>query len=61
MVKNMPAVQEMLVQFLGQEDPLEKKMATHPLQLSCLGNLLDRGTWRATVNGVPKTWTRFSN
>ena len=27
-VKN-PAKQEMLVQFLGQEDPLEKEMATH--------------------------------
>ena len=24
MVKNPPAMQEMLVQFLGQEDPLEK-------------------------------------
>ena len=29
MVKNLPAVQEMQVQFLGQEDPLEKEMATH--------------------------------
>ena len=29
MVKNLPAVQETQVQFLGQEDPLEKKMATH--------------------------------
>ena len=29
MVKNMPAVQETQVQFLGQEDPLEKGMATH--------------------------------
>ena len=27
-VKN-PAEQEMPVQFLGQEDPLEKEMATH--------------------------------
>ena len=25
----MPAVQETWVQFLGQEDPLEKEMATH--------------------------------
>ena len=25
----MPAKQEMLVQFLGREDPLEKGMATH--------------------------------
>ena len=28
-VKNLPAVQEMEVQSLGQEDPLEKEMATH--------------------------------
>ena len=29
MVKNLPVMQETWVQFLGQEDPLEKKMATH--------------------------------
>ena len=29
LVKNPPAVQETLVQFLGQEDPLEKGMVTH--------------------------------
>jgi len=29
MVKNPPAMQEMWVQSLGQEDPLEKEMATH--------------------------------
>ena len=28
-VKNLPAMQETQVQFLGQEDPLEKEMATH--------------------------------
>ena len=28
-VKNLPAVQETLVQSLDQEDPLEKGMATH--------------------------------
>ena len=28
-VKNLSAVQETQVQFLGQEDPLEKEMATH--------------------------------
>ena len=28
-VKNLPAIQETWVQFLGQEDPLEKEMATH--------------------------------
>ena len=29
LVKNQPAMQETLVQSLGQEDPLEKEMATH--------------------------------
>ena len=28
-VKNLPAVQETRVRSLGQEDPLEKEMATH--------------------------------
>ena len=28
-VKNPPAMQETLVRFLGQEDPLEKGWATH--------------------------------
>ena len=29
MVRNPSPMQEMLVQSLGQEDPLEKEMATH--------------------------------
>ena len=29
MVKNLPAMQETWVQFLGWEDPLEKTMTTH--------------------------------
>ena len=29
MVKNLPAMQETQVWFLGWEDPLEKRMATH--------------------------------
>ena len=29
LVKNLPAMQETRVRFLGQEDPLEKEMATH--------------------------------
>ena len=29
MVKNLPAMQETRVQSLGQENPLEKGMATH--------------------------------
>ena len=30
MVKNLPAMQEMWFQSLGQEDPLEKGVAAHP-------------------------------
>ena len=30
MVKNPPAMQESWVPSLGQEDPLEEEMATHP-------------------------------
>ena len=33
-VKNLPAMQETQVQSLGQEDPLEKGMATHSSILS---------------------------
>ena len=29
LVKNLPAMQEMRVRFLDQEDPLEKEMETH--------------------------------
>ena len=29
MVKNLPATQEIWVQYLGWEDPLGKEMATH--------------------------------
>ena len=32
--KNLPAMQETQVQFLGQEDPLEKEMATHSIILT---------------------------
>ena len=38
---NLSAMQETQVQSLGQEDPLEKEMAT-PLQYSCLGSPTDR-------------------
>ena len=52
MVKNPPAVQKTWVQSLGQEDPLEKGMAT---QSSILA--MNRGTWRAAVHGVAKSRT----
>ena len=31
------------------------------LQRSCLENPMDRGAWRATVHGVPKSRTRLSD
>ena len=34
LVKNPPAMQETLVQFLGREDPLEKGEATHSSMLA---------------------------
>ena len=32
----------------------------NPLQYSCLGNPMDRGSWHATVHGVAKSQTRLS-
>jgi len=43
MVKNTPAMQETCVQFLGQEEPLEKRMAPHSSILS----------WRIPFTGEP--------
>ena len=31
----------------------------YPLLYSCLENPMDRGAWRATVHGVPKSRTRL--
>ena len=56
MVKNLPALWETLVRSLGQEDPLEKEMATHS-SYSCLENSMDRGAWWATVHRVAKSQT----
>ena len=47
-------MQETQVQFLDQEDPLEKRMATYSSQYSCLQNSMDRGAWWATVHGVAR-------
>ena len=60
-VKNPHAMQEMWVQSLGQEDLLEKEMAT---QYSCLEIPMDRGAWWAMVHGVAKelhTTERLNN
>ena len=50
MVKNLPAIQETRVQSLGQEDPLEKRMATHSSILAW--RIPWRGAWWVAVLGV---------
>ena len=54
LVKNLPAVQETQVWSLGQEDPLEKEMATH-------SNLLAWKTpWEEEPGGVPSMGSQES-
>ena len=60
MVKNPSAMQEIRVQSLGWEDPLEEGMATHSSILAWRIPM-DRGAWRATVHGIAKSWTQLSN
>ena len=60
-VKNPLTKHETRVQSLGQEDPLEQEMATHPSWVSCLENPMDRGAWWATVHGVTKSQAGLSD
>ena len=58
MVKNLPAMEETRVQSLGQEDPLEKGIATHSSILAW------RIPWTeepGTVHSVAKNCTRLSS
>ena len=60
MVKRLSTMQETWVRSLGQEDPLEKEMATHSSILA--GEF--HGQWSLigyTVHGVTKSQTRLSN
>ena len=49
MVKNLPTIQETEVQSLGQEDPLEKGMATHSSILA------QRIPWTEEPGGLQST------
>ena len=53
-VKNLPAVQKTWLQFLGPEDPLEKKMVTHSRILAWEIPWAEGGAWWATVHGVAR-------
>ena len=46
-------MQEMCVQSLGWDDPLEEEMATNSRVLAW-ENSMDRGAWWATVHGSHK-------
>ena len=48
--------QETQTQSLGQEDPLEKELATHSSILAWK-NSKDRGGWQATVHRIAKSRT----
>ena len=52
----MQEMQEIRVQFLGWEDPLDEEMATHS-SYSCLGNPMDSGACQAVVHGITKSQT----
>ena len=56
MAKNLPAMQETWVCFLGGEDTLEKGMATHPSMLAW-EIPWTKGAWQAIVYSVSKTQT----
>ena len=49
----------MWVRCLGWEDPLEEGMATHS-RILAWRIPIDRGAWRATVNGVTKSQTQLN-
>jgi len=59
MVKNLPEMWETWIWTLGQEDPLEKEMATHSNILAW--RIPWTGVLRATVHRVTKSWTQLSN
>ena len=54
MVKNPPAMQETWVQFLGQEDILEKEMTTHSSILAW------RIPWTEEPGGLQSMWSQKS-
>ena len=59
MAQNPPAVQEMWVQTLGQEGPLEKEMATQSSILAW--EVPWTVEWHATAPGAAKSRTQLSN
>ena len=57
-VYNLPAMKEIQVQSLIQEDSPGGGHG-NPLQYSCRENPIDTGAWWATVHGVEKSPTQL--
>ena len=55
LVKNLPAMRETWIQSLGQEDPLEKEMATHSSILAW------RIPWTEEPGGLQSTGCKESD
>ena len=53
LVKNLPAMWETWVQFLGWEDPLEKEIATYSSILAWKIRM-DRGAWQSISHVVAR-------
>ena len=60
MVKNLPAMWETWVWFLGWKDPQPIELNGHPLQYTFLENSIYRGPWQTIVHRFTKSQTRLS-
>ena len=72
MVKNLPAMQEIQVWYLGQENPLEEGMATHssflvwripwteePGRLQSMGSQRVRHNWETFTHSLSILWNNY--
>ena len=62
MVKNSPATagDERDADLISGSGRSPRGGKGSPLQYSCLGNPMDRGSWQATVHGVTQGWKQLS-
>ena len=60
-INNLPAIQETRVRFLGQEDPLEKEMATPSSSLSLRSASRENGKgWGYLVRSITAVLLQLS-
>ena len=61
MVKHLPTMWETWVQTLGQEDLLEKEMATHSSTLAWKIPWMEEPGRLQVIHGVAKSWIRLND